>query len=103
MLNGNLDIQLKNRFLIKISNQTIGELLCILPHLSKIISSNINFSGNVTADIKKSCLEIQENFSEIKSCWKKICPKFDKINSTEKLKEGILDSTMKHKVFDELK
>ena len=67
---GNCEIRINGRLSIKLCNETVAELLCVLPFITSFQSINLNIAGNIISDIKKSSLEIYENFRSLKAKWK---------------------------------
>jgi len=56
---------------IDVSNETIGEIITIVPYLFDPIKNNIQFIvGNFISEIKASCLSIFDTYKELKSKWK---------------------------------
>ena len=68
--NNNCEFILNKTLSLKFSNETIAELLCILPNIFTLQSKNLNIADNIITDIKKSSLEIYENFRSLKAKWK---------------------------------
>ena len=64
------EIVMNGTISLKFSNETIGELICILPDIMKLKSKYNNISRTIISDIKKSSLEIFENFKSLKGKWK---------------------------------
>jgi hypothetical protein len=64
------EIHVKSRMNIKLSNETVAELMCIMPFITSFHSKNLNFAENIISDIKKSSFEIYENFRSLKAKWK---------------------------------
>ena len=69
-LSGNCDISMKSRMNIKLSNETLSELICVMPFITSFQSKNLNIAENIISDIKKSSFEIYENFRSLKAKWK---------------------------------
>ena len=55
---------------LKISNETIAELISVLPFITTVQSKNLNMAGNIISDIKKSSLDVYESFRNLKAKWK---------------------------------
>ncbi len=64
------EINVKSRMNIKLSNETVAELMCVMPFITSFHSKNLNFAENIISDIKKSSFEIYENFRSLKAKWK---------------------------------
>ena len=66
----NCEITLNGQLNLNLTNETIAELICVLPFIN-ISQSNIFFiDGNIISEIKKSSLDIYENFRSLKAKWK---------------------------------
>ena len=70
LISGNCDVTINGILFLKISNETIAELYCVLPFITTIQSKNLNMAGNIITDIRKSSLDIYENFRNLKAKWK---------------------------------
>ena len=69
-LSGNCEIKMNGILFLKISNETIAELISVLPFITTVQSKNLNMAGNIISDIKKSSLDVYESFRNLKAKWK---------------------------------
>jgi hypothetical protein len=69
-LAGNCEIDIFQKFIINLCNETVAEMLLVLPHIATWQTKNLNIAGNIISDIKKSSLDIYENFRSLKAKWK---------------------------------
>jgi hypothetical protein len=67
-----LNIKLLEDTNFDICNETLSELICKASSISKTNKKKITFAGNIIADIKKSYLDIYDDFKKLKTKWQAI-------------------------------
>ena len=70
-LKQNLVINLNN-LNIEITNETIGEILSIIPYITSSFEHFIIYNGNIIADIEKTYFSLYDSYKELKLKWKEM-------------------------------
>ena len=55
---------------IDITNETIGELVSLIPYITSSFENFIIYNGNIITDIQKTYFKLYDSYKELKIKWK---------------------------------